>query len=242
MKKYNFYLVTFFLCTIICFTKCRGNNEVKSLHLFVNYPISQVLNNDSLHFFNLKDTVSIYYIKEYIIIKLSAVREMGTEKRILNSEPFFVYKKRDSIGVLYNSITELKEGKLFRVDSILFNRAFTGSDVSILTEYFKKVSTQKKGKVETEKYIPIAQGTNQNEVDTIILTFNNHFLQFDYEMCKGDNILKGRKLVHKQLVFNSQSIPNSHITLPQREISYRIVENKDVLDKRNILKAFAFLK
>lgn len=58
-------------------------SNIKALNLIVNYPIIQVLSESNTVYSNLLDTISIYYINDYVVYQLSAVRQYESSNKVL---------------------------------------------------------------------------------------------------------------------------------------------------------------
>lgn len=54
---------------------------------------------------------------------------MGNGRKIKGTEQYFIYDKRDSCGILFNSLTDSSYIITCRIDSFLFNRALRGKDL-----------------------------------------------------------------------------------------------------------------
>src|SRR4030095_4671793 len=91
---------------------------------------------------------------DYLIYRLPAIVKFETDEKIEGTEPYFIYNKQDSFGILFNSLTDSSSGMTCRVDSFLFNRGFKVKDIDIPVDSVWPLMEVKKDKggVLIEKY------------------------------------------------------------------------------------------
>ncbi len=70
-------------------------NNFYAINLIVNYPY---INGESGALVNLKDTIRIFYLKNYILYRFLSIRRFETDERIVGTEPYFIYKKNSTEG------------------------------------------------------------------------------------------------------------------------------------------------
>jgi len=214
----------------ICLLNCsRKMSNIKALNLIVNYPTIQVLSESNTVYSNLLDTISIYYINDYVVYQLSAVRQYESSNKVFGSEPYFIYKKNDTIGRLYNSIHDFGNGINASIDSILFARAYTGMKLDITDSTSYKIVSIRSNHEILEKFVSRLPSSNSLNVDSVFFYYTVDLKGFDYSFSKKIDSLKGMKLYKIRLLYNAKLNETKTATYPAREFFFEI-QKKNISD------------
>lgn len=209
--------------------------NIKSLKLVVCYPVIQNFDNKN-SMFNILDTISIYYLNGYVVYKLSAVRQLENNHRIKGSEPYFIYRIGSKKGMLFDSISQRGSGTYASIDSILFNRAYTGLKSDLTDTSWKKVESIRTDHSLLEKFAPNQVSANPNMVDTVIYYYNKELNGYNYSFSKKADSNANMKLCQIKLLYNAKMSDNNKL-FQARELFIKIEKN-DISDYDSIIMNF----
>lgn len=206
---------------------CSQNPSLKCFSLCFSLPISTYKENDEVKNHNLTDTILIFYYSDLLVYRLLPTAKWETGENIKGTEPYFIYNKRDSFGILFNSITDSSYGANYRVDSLLFNRGFKGKDLDIPADSLWSLVEVKKDNedVSIQKYALLKQG-DETSIDSIYYYYSKKMKNIEYSFSKKLDSISGMKLFKTRLVFNSKFSRAQNFITPKREISFEIREEK----------------
>jgi len=214
------------IVAILIFSGCRSiykSEGLKGIKVIVNYPV--VIMNDGLHgavnFFNLKDTVWIFYYNNTVLYRLSGTRNVETDRKILGTETWFVYRKKATHGFLFNSMTDSSKGLKLPVDSFLNNRAYASANFDIPSDSLYERSENKLDNFVEEYFVKIVH--SDNYPDSIYYYFTKN-LNIDYSFSRKMDSAKKMKLYKIRLLYNEGFSPSYKIMLPKREFLFEIRE------------------
>src|SRR5437763_997712 len=106
VKVAIFATLTFLYLSCRTYSKNKVQvDDLKAMNLIVNYPVT-LSNKGEISFFNLKDTISIYYHSDLILYKLLARRRIENEEKVIGSQSYFIYKKNSGEGYLFNNLSD----------------------------------------------------------------------------------------------------------------------------------------
>jgi hypothetical protein len=231
------------IMAIIIFSSCgsiRKYNGLKRINLIINYPI--VIMNDGVHdavnFFNLKDTVWIFYYDSKVLYRLSETRNLETDKKMLGTEKWFIYREKAEYGFLFNSISDSSRGLKLLVDSFLNNRAYASANFDIPSDsLFAKA--QNKGEKFVEKYY--SKEHTENYPDSIYYYFTNELKNIGYTFSRKLDSLKNMKLYKVRLLYNETFSLSYKAVIPKREFLFEIREEV-IVNSREIIDFFERVK
>lgn len=214
---------------------CSIKNTLKCISLCYSFPTNVYRENDELKIYTLKDTISIFYYSDYLIYRLPPTVKFETDEKIKGTEPYFIYNKKDSFGILYNSLTDSSSGITCRVDSFLFNRGFKVKDIDLPVDSIWHLMEVKKDKggIIIEKYGIMNQG-DEMSIDTIYYYYSKKMNKIEYSFSKKLDSISRKKLFKARFLFNSKFSSSNKMVLPKREISFEIRE-EDPPDVKEIL-------
>ena len=204
---------------------CSKKNTLKCISLCYSFPTNVYRENDEIKIYTLKDTISIFYYSDYLIYRLPPTVKFETDEKIKGTEPYFIYNKQDSFGILFNSLTDSSSGITCRVDSFLFNRAFRVKDIDLPVDSIWHLMEVKKDKdgIVIEKYGMMKQG-DEMSIDTIYYYYSKKMNKIEYSFSKKLDSISRKKLFKARFLFNSKFSTSNKIVLPKREISFEIRE------------------
>jgi hypothetical protein len=203
---------------------CRSIQKTggMKISLVVNYPI--VIINDGIHngvnFFNLKDTVSIFYYNSYMVYHLAGSRDLLTDEKIAGSDSWFVLRKPLTYGYLFNSISDSSKGLKLPVDSFLNKRAyanasFNSNEKDSLVESFGNRDTL------VEEYF-VNKSNDELHPDSLYFYFSKKYKNIDYTFSPKLDSLKNMKLYKVRLLYNAKFSTAYKTMLPRREYLFEI--------------------
>ena len=214
--------------------KMCQNNYLKSVELIYNYPISFYKEKDELKIYSLKDTLQISYYGDYELYRLPSTLDV-TNKKIKGTEPYFIFKKKDKYGFLFNSLEDSTQGTKFQVDSFLYNRGVKGKDFDMPTDtLWSLVGTEEKNnEYRLDKYTLIKE-EDETVPDSIFYYYSENLKDIEYSFSNRLDSLKGMKLYKIKLIYGKKFSPSIKSVLPQREFLLEI-ENVVVQNKKEII-------
>ncbi len=221
------------LLTSILFINCDVRKmDFKGINLIVNYPVVQIWSGN-IKVIDLLDTISIYYVNNYIVYKLGASRGLETGQKRNGSEPFFLYYQNSTIGSLYDSINQQGGGTKASVDSILFNRAYTGMKSDLSDSDWQKRESIREGESLIEKFIPKVSSDNPDNVDTAFFYYTNNLKEIEYSFSKKADSLAIMKLYKIRLLYK-EKLTKDDKKIPAREIFFKI-EKREISDVDSLI-------
>jgi|KBSSwiStaDraftv2_1062776.scaffolds.fasta_scaffold758702_1 hypothetical protein len=231
------------IVAIIIFSSCgsiRKYNGLKRINLIVNYPIV-IMNdgvNDAVNFFNLKDTVWIFYYDSKVLYRLSETRNLETDKKILGTETWFIYREKAKHGFLFNSISDSSRGLKLLVDSFLNNRAYASANFNIPSDSLFAKDQNKEEKFVEKYHIKVH---TDNYPDSIYYYFTNELKNIDYSFSQKLDTLKNMKLYKVRLLYNETFSLSYQAIIPKREFLFEIREEA-IADSKEIINFFERIK
>ena len=239
----NAILMSSFLLFIS--STCSQQKDLKCVSLCISAPVNIYKENDEIRIALLKDTILVFYYSDYLVYRLLPTAKWETGEKIKGTEPYFIYNKRDSCGILFNSLTDSSYIITCRIDSFLFNRAFRGKDLDIPVDSLWSVMEVKKENdgILIEKYGSTKQG-NEMSVDFIYYYYSKKMNKVQYSFSKKLDSISGMKLFKFRLIFNSKFSKSHNDVLPKREISCEIREEAppDVKEILSLIKKYRSIK
>ena len=221
------------LPTALFFLNCTvSKQKIKALNLIVNYPVVQTIAGN-LHVFNLSDTISIYYSKDYIVYKLAPIRQLETDQRIKGSEPYFIYQNNSKTGTLFDSIRQTGIGTKVSVDSILFNRAYTGMKSDFTDASWKKMDSIRDKQSLIEKFAPRTASTDPTNIDSAFFYYTAELKDYDYSFSKKADSLTNLKLYQLRCLYKAKLTSDNKL-FQARELFFKI-EKKDISDADSVI-------
>lgn len=220
---------------------CLKKNTLKCISLSYSFPTSVYRENDEIKIYTLKDTILIFYYSDYLIYRLPPTVKFETDEQIKGTEPYFIYNKKDSFGIFFNSLTDSSSGIICRVDSFLFNRGFKVKDIDFPVDSIWHLMEVKKDKdgIVIEKYGIMKPG-DELSVDTIYYYYSKKMNKMEYSFSKKLDSISRKKLFKARFLFNSKFSNSNKLVLPKREISFEIreVDPRDPKDVFSIIKKY----
>lgn len=224
---------------------CSQKKDLKGVSICLSAPVNIYKKNDEIKVALLKDTISVFYYSDYLVYRLSPTAQWETGENIKGTEPYFIYKKHDSCGILFNSLTDSSYSVICRIDSFLFNRALRGKDLDIPVDSLWSITEVKKENagILIEKYGPTGEG-NEMSVDSIYYYYSKKMNKVQYSFSKKLDSITGMKLFKFRLIFNSKFSKSHNYVLPKREISFEIREEVPPDDKEilSLIKKYRGIK
>lgn len=204
------------------FTFCSvKDTTVIHVDLIVNYPVIQIVDK-KVHYFNLLDTTGIYYVDDYVVYKLAPNTDLETNSPIAGSEQYFIYKKNNSTGLLFNRLYDTSNVVSAKVDSLLYARASTVSRNNMLDSAWMLFSSEKTDHELTEKFVPKEPSSNVNFLDTLIFKYRNDYPRFDYSFSRYMDSLKNMKMTQFIAKQRSKYEDTSGLVFPEREHFFKL--------------------
>jgi hypothetical protein len=203
---------------------CRSIQKTggMKISLVVNYPV--VIINDGIHdgvnFFNLRDTVYIFYYNNYMVYHLSGNRDLKTDEKIPGSDSWFLLHKHSISGYLFNSISDSSKGLRLPADSFLTKRAYANASFNI-TEKDSLVESFENKDTLIEKYF-INKSNDELHPDSLYFYFCKKYKDIDYTFSPKLDSVKNMKLYKVRLLYNAKFSTTYKTALPKREYLFEI--------------------
>lgn len=224
---------------------CSQKKDLKGVRLSFSAPVNIYKKNEEIKVALLKDTVSLFYYSDYLIYRLLPTAKWETGENIKGTESYFIYKKQDSCGILFNSLTDTSYGIICRIDSFLYNRALRGKDLDIPVDSLWSIMEVKKekGGILIEEYGLTKQG-DEMSVDSIYYYYSKKMNKVQYSFSKKLDSIRGMKLFKFRLLFNPKFSKSHNYILPKREISFEIREEGPPNEKEilSLIKKYRIIK
>ena len=224
---------------------CSQKEHLRCISLSYIFPTNIYRENDEIKIYSLKDTISIFYYSDYLIYRLPPIVKFETDEKIKGTEPYFIYNKQDSFGVLFNSLTDSSCGRTCPVDSFLFNRGFKVKDMDIPADSVWPLMEVKKDKdgILIEKYAML-KPEDEMSIDTIYYYYSRKMNKVKYSFSKKLDSISHMKLFKARFLFNSKFSSSERAFLPKREISFEIreVHPPDAKEIFSLIKKYRSLK
>ena len=204
---------------------CSKKNDLKCISLCFSYPVNSYKEKDEIKIYNLKDTISIFYYSDYLIYRLSPTVRFETGEKVKGTEPYFIYNKKNKLGLLFSSLEDSTQGITYPVDSFLINRALKGKDLDIPVDSLWSLIGVVKGKdgILIEKYGSIKPG-DEMTIDSIYYYYSKKMIKVEYSFSKKLDSVNRMKLFKARFLFNSKYSSSNKIVLPKRELSLEMRE------------------
>jgi hypothetical protein len=216
------------LCTIagaFIFSNCRTASVpvasgAKGCMLIVNYPLVMA-KSEGINMYNLLDTISIFSISEYKIYKLTKVHVLETNEPIPGSEPFFVFKKGESHGVLFRTLTDSVYWQKLPTDSLLRTNGYAGVEFTPDPRLKLAASFSVGNSNVIEKYAtPVT--TDPNKADSVYFYFSRSYKDIDYTFSQALDSMRNMKLYKARFIFNEKTYDSANVVMPKREIFFEM--------------------
>ena len=105
---------------------CSQKKDLKCVSLSFSAPVNIYKENDEIKISILRDTILVFYYSDYLgAYCLLPTAKWETGENIKGTEPYLIYNKQDSCGILFNSLTD-SSIITCRIDSFLFNLGLEG--------------------------------------------------------------------------------------------------------------------
>lgn len=219
----NTALMFFLLTCISCKSSQISSNSIKGIKLFVNYPVS-IINGDNNSFFILIDTVSIFYLDNYILYRLPESRNFETNEKILGTESYFLFEEKATKGFFFTTIKDSSKYLKLPVDSVLKARAYFGANFYISPDdSLVEISTIDKNTY-LEKYVKKTSTGFPPELtpDSIYYYFTNTMKDINYSISPKLDGVKKMKTYMVRIMFNQKFSEQHKLMINKREILYGI--------------------
>ncbi len=217
----------------------KNAEKLYVIRLNVNYPVT-LFESGKINFFNLKDTLYIFYKNDYILYELPPSTDFITNKRIPGTEPYFIFKKNNKNGYLFKSAADSGKGTIYNVDSLLYNKAFALTNIftSVKDSLSNCIKDEKEGVI-TEKYFFKKQCIDDC-IDTVYFYFSKSMKNCEYSFSKELDSLKKMKLFKIRLLYNQKFSSTYKTNLPEREFLFEIkeVSSSSFINIENIFSKF----
>ena len=224
---------------------CSQQKDLKCVSLSFSTPVNIYKENDEIKIALLKDTILVFYYSDYLVYRLLPTSKWETGEKIKGTEPYLVYNKQDSCGILFNSLTDSSYLITCRIDSFLFNRALRAKDLDIPVDSLWSIMEVKKESDEIliEKYGLTKQG-DEMSVDSIYYYYSKKMNKAQYSFSKKLDSISGMKLFKFRLIFNSKFSKSHNAVLPKREISFEIRDETapNVQEILSLIKKYRSIK
>ncbi len=214
------------LFSIICSynyscSKLKGKN-ISQLNLMVNYPIT-VIDKGKITFFNLTDTIYIFYYKDFIVYKLKPQRSLENNEKIKGTESYFCYEKDNKYGLFFKNSYNKHDSIKLPVDSLLTKEAFKSANFEVNNNLYLHEAVEENNKKELlEKYY--FKIKNENLYDSIYYYYSSSFKNIEYSLSKTLDSAKHLKLYKARLMYNQKFSTQHNLMMPKREYSFEIKE------------------
>ena len=231
--------VTATLIIILLFSgsyTCSKKDNLKSIGLCYNYPLSTYKENNKIKIYDIKDTILIFYYSDYVVYRLSATRQFETGEKLKGTEPYFIYNKKNDFGFLFNSLNDSSQGIKYPLDSFLANRGLKGKDFDIPVDSLWSLTEVVKIKKNSllEKYTSLKQG-DETTIDSIYYYYSKDMNKIEYSFSKKLDSIRAMKLYKIRLLYNQRISVSNEVLLPKRELSFEII-TENVYDPRKIIE------
>src|SRR6202008_2673777 len=161
-----------------------------------------------------RDTIGLFYWEDLVLFKIPNTHSFS--KMIVNKEgdilseellkiekqfKYFIYKKGDSTGTLYDLIKS-NNGTMLPVDSFLKKKAIMNfsSFFDATRHNDSLIIWERQGQILIEKYIPkIKYDASYN--DSTILFYKDRFGEMDFSLSKELDSIKQMKLCEVRFVY-----------------------------------------
>jgi hypothetical protein len=218
---------------------CLKEDHLKSVELIFSYPLSIYKEKNGIRVYSLNDTLLISYHNDYILYRLSPTIEFKTGKKISGTEPYFIFKKRNSNGFLFSSLKDISSGVKYSVDSILSTRGMKGTDFDTppdsLWHLVDTISDDRKTFF-LEKYAA-TKIIDETTIDSIYYYYAKNLKKVEYSFSKKLDSLRNSKLYKIELIFNKKFSSSYNGTLPRREFLFEL-RDKNLQNKSEIISFF----
>jgi hypothetical protein len=221
--------------TLFCFVISAIGQESKSVYLIYSYPVSMAPETGNKYkILSLTDTILITNYNDYVLYRLPGIVDFETNNKIMDSEPYFIYKKNDKFGAFFTSIKDIKNGEELPIDSFLTKKALRSKDFDIPPDsIFKLEKTIIKKDFTIEKFIPLKKN-NETIFDSIIYYYSKRFNQIGYSFSGKLDSLKQMKLFKIRLIYNEYFSPSYKTIISKREYLFEI-QPAPLVDKNLII-------
>ncbi len=234
IKKFKFFLsgVLFVvaLTLLSCFNPQR--DKLESIQFIINFPVIMEETPDEVQY--VKDTITIYYFKDFVLYKLSPKYEFETERAVDGTQQYFLYKKSNPYGYLFDKFIKPNPPTKSLVDSFLQKRGKKGQDVEVPPDSIWKLSSKNELKERLIESYSLIEKRDENYPDTIKYFYNGN-LSCDFSFSKKLDKERGMKLSKIIIVYNSKKSTKYNREIAKRELSMEISENKN-LDNKSIVE------
>lgn len=195
-------------------------NDLHHIKLIVNYPLVEFEENKLS---NLKDTIPIYYWENYVFYNIPYKKTFEIDERLINEEvkySYFLFKKGNIYGYLFNSLDDTSLPQKLQVDSFLFRRAYAAK-FDLKFKSLVEVKGDKHNNSLIEKYVP-ENINNETYFDTIIFYFDKRLNGIDFSFSKDLDSAKEKKLYKVRLLYNEKFSATYQMMVPKREMLFEI--------------------
>lgn len=222
MRILHFIIAAAFLAAA-----CSPTKTIEAVDLLVTIPIPQMVDGQ-LKTPQIRDTLHLFFYQDYVIYQFPSDRNFENESRMPGTETWFVYRKNTERGNLYNA--SLTAPVSYRVDSLLFQRAFGKPDFKLESNE-KLASRQVNEHITEEKYYFTNKG--KQLCDTAVFYYDPT-LHTDYSLSRQLDSSHGMKVSKVRLIVNKSA------QISQQEYVFELRAAQ--ADKSKILKLISETK
>ncbi|MFH6991782.1 hypothetical protein [Flavobacterium sp. FlaQc-48] len=211
----------------------ESDKEVRKLVLVTSIPMFT-----ESGFVDLIDSVSIIYKKDMLLYELMPTYQYNFDKAdLLKSKyakyKYFLLKKGDKYGYLFDSINALK-AKRFKTDSILKRSGYLDQSFFKQDKYRRiKTTINKKGFAKMETYIPIESYKNKG-CDTMEIFYTSGLKNIEYSLSHYLDSISGLKVCMLKMKFNSKFVKEAGRTIPASEVILILKEDLSNLSQYDV--------
>ncbi len=205
---------------VLLLASCMQNNSVRGYKYMVSYPYLGKL-KDSVRFTQLKDTLLVFYYKDYVLYQIPEVQMSYNETGIVSQQKvysYFAYKKKEQYGYAFYNLNDSSTLTRVWTDSFLNKRTFKTS-FSAENRFRVDSSCDPVTKVIFEKFVPTKMG--EYVFDSVYFYYSPAMRGYDFSLSKKQDSLKKDKLFQVRLLYNQYFSDSNNIMMPKREFQFK---------------------
>lgn len=205
------------------FTVVQSKDKIKSIGFYYSLPLNVIQREGQEEIYYLQDSIIISFYEDIILYKLEETRDFETDKKVLGTAKYFIYKKDQKNGFLFNYSRDSLIG-MYSVDSLLKKEAMGGEKLELLSSNFWKpteIIQDVKNNSTIEKYIPIKK-PDETCFDSIYLYLTPDYNDIDYTLSSQIDSARKQKLYKTRLLYNQFYSEVQKRIIPKREFKFEI--------------------
>jgi len=194
-------------------------SAVTEVYVVSVIPVNAFKKEGKVQLFNITDSTTIFYFKEYTLYKLQATVQFETNENIQGTEPYFLLRNGDSTGAYFTSIKDSACVKL-NADSLLRKKNLKGLEATIPVDSIWKLTHIDSTSREIVETYTAIQPHDEYIFDTIYYYYSRKMNGINFSLSEKLDNIRGMKLYKTRLIYKAQYWKEQQFIIPQREISF----------------------